>query len=76
MGRQQDDRVTFYWWTLATISSGCQHQTRTEKVEILFENQIQIYFWQKIKHFPLSTFKIIFIFLNTLLTAKFEKISG
>ena len=76
MGRQQDDRMTFSWWTLATISSGCQHQTRTEKVKILFENQIQIYFWQKIKHFALSTFKIIFIFLNTLLTVKFEKISG
>lgn len=75
MGRQQDDRMTFSWWTLATmISSGCQHQTREGK--ILFGNQIQIYFWQKIKHFALSTFKIIFIFLNTLLTVKFEKISG
>ena len=42
VGRQQDDRMTFYWWTLATISSGCQHQTRTEKVKILSENQIQI----------------------------------
>ena len=42
VGRHQDDRMTFYWWTLATISSGCQHQTQIEKVEILFENQIQI----------------------------------